>query len=215
MNQAIEWLSANWQWLLAFGVLPTIAVVRKAAPDVWAWLPDRLQWLPNALGAGLGAAVTASERGLSLAEAAQLFWLAFASFEATVHLTPRLLRGAKTMRGAAAAVVAGSLFLLLGGCSGGLEQARFQGVTVRLLKAAPRDAELCASLDNQHRWFGGAAKAAAFGAGASGVSTWPVEGKNAETALAVTAGGLALGAVGFEWMAQNAAEQYVEEGCAQ
>jgi hypothetical protein len=116
-----------------------------------------------------------------------------------------------TLRGSTAALVL--LALLLSGCTASFEEARLAGLQSRSpgrAMAAP-PSERCMALDDEHRWWGGVAQTTAVLASAQGISTWPIDGKNAETALAIGAGVTAAVAAGSAYLSAEAGEAWVRE----
>ena len=100
------------------------------------------------------------------------------------------------------------LALLCCSCAGSLEQARLEGVAARrglppgAVGSAP--SERCQSLDDTHRYAGGAATTAAFLAGAEGLATVPVEDSNARMWLALGIAVTGAAAAGAWWVAEDA-----------
>lgn len=103
------------------------------------------------------------------------------------------------------------LVLLLPGCAGSFEEARFAGGRVG---AAPEKVERCSSLDSTHRTWGGVAKTSAALAGASGLSTIATDDQRLDTGLAIGAAAAGAVAVGAEFVSQDAAASWARE-CSQ
>jgi hypothetical protein len=117
----------------------------------------------------------------------------------------------------AASKLAGSgivLAVLTFGCIGSFEESKFAGLDPQARAAAAPPSERCMALDNEHRWWGGVAQTTAVLAGAEGISTWPIDGKNVETALAIGAGATAAVAAGSAYLSAEAGESWVRE-CSQ
>ena len=109
------------------------------------------------------------------------------------------------------------LALVVSGCAGSLERARADGALLAAGAAEPDPGaaaarvERCERLDRQHRTWGAVAKGAAVLAGASGLSTLPVEDQEARAALAagaITAGAAAAAAVA---MSEGAAKSWARD----
>lgn len=107
------------------------------------------------------------------------------------------------------------LAFLLSGCGAQLESQRGARIAAaKVSTAAPgstRDAARCASLDDQQRLWGGVGKGAAFGAGAAGVSTIPVEDNGARIAIAATSVGLGVIATTALFIADGASASWARE----
>lgn len=79
-------------------------------------------------------------------------------------------------------------------CTGSLQQAQASGVKARQVRLlAPGSAERCQTLDDRRITWGAVGKGAAVLAGASGISTLPVDDERADIGLA--AGALTMAAV--------------------
>jgi hypothetical protein len=96
-------------------------------------------------------------------------------------------------------------------CTASLEEAKLAGLNPQARATATPPNARCRSLDNEHRWWGGVAQTTAVLAGAEGISTWPVEGKKAETALAIGAGVTAAVAAGSAYLSGQASESWARE----
>ena len=96
--------------------------------------------------------------------------------------------------------------LLVLGCAGSFEESR---ASVRI--GAPELSARCASLDDQHRTWGGIGKGSAVLAGAAGLSVIPVSGETGKVSLA--AGSAVAGAVAATavYVSEQAAGSYVRE----
>lgn len=97
------------------------------------------------------------------------------------------------------------------GCAGSLESAR-----PKTLSAESEPSPYCQGLDSKRQTWGAVAKGAAVVAGASGVSTLPLEGDRYETArIGVAAAGVGAAAVaaGAVFISEAAGDRWAEQ-CA-
>jgi hypothetical protein len=103
----------------------------------------------------------------------------------------------------------GGIIFLVTGCAGSLEETRAQ---IKL--GAPPPSERCVRLDATRRDWGAVGKGAAVLAGASGLSTIPIEDEGVRVGLAV--GSVAMGAVAATAfaVAEGASSSWVRE-CSQ
>lgn len=102
--------------------------------------------------------------------------------------------------------------LLCSGCAGSLEAARSSGASARssgAVGAASQDR--CAALDDKHRLWGGLAKGFALAAGGTGLSTIPVDDRDARIALAAGAVVAGIGAATSTYLSESAAESYARD----
>lgn len=110
------------------------------------------------------------------------------------------------------------LTVLLFGCAGTFEEARIAGAQKRAsyppgsAQAAASSPERCQSLSNAARTEGALGKFGAVLTGATGISTWPLEG-DLQTGAAITSGVLAAGTATALWLYETDSAAYIAEGC--
>ena len=195
---------------LAAAIPITLKVVALFKLDVTR-LPKWAQPIPGFLLALAGALLEQLQQGATIWDS--ILVLAFAWLGGTgVYHT------AKRWRSGASSKAAALLLLLVAlpattGCAGSLEEARFAGLNPQARAAAPAPSARCQSLDNQHRTWGAIGKGAAVLAGAEGISTWPVQGQSAETALAISAGVTAAVAATAVYISEDVGTTWTRE-CA-
>jgi hypothetical protein len=155
--------------------------------------------------------------GLVTSAAVKAKWLkpdsGLAVFVAT--LFPLTFHGRKSSS-ESSTILPGSLFiacaLLVSGCAGTFEESSGK------LQFGPRkavDPVLCREISSRARWEKALAQTGAVLTGATGIAAWPVEGKTAETGLAIGATVLAGGTVLVLTLYELDAAAYIEAGCAQ
>jgi len=110
-----------------------------------------------------------------------------------------------------------TLVLATVGCAGSLERARADGAVLAagVDRAAPEAeaarVDRCERLDRQHRTWGAVAKGVAVLAGASGLSTLPVDDPEAQTALAIGAVAAGAAAAGAVALSEGAAASWARD----
>ena len=215
-------------WLEVSAVVVGL-IIRLLKDDTFGPVVPR-QWRPAAAWAlGLvAAALQLAVEGHSLADAAMTAVFAPTLAMAGHHTFVEWLRSGKELRlpglmrdDEPKVMWIPAVVLILtapgiAGCGAHLETARHARIRSSILSpgTAQRDGDRCASLDDSQRLWGGIAAGATLGAGATGVSTIPVEGQSAETALAVTSVGLAVIAATAQYIATDSSESWARE-CSQ
>lgn len=99
------------------------------------------------------------------------------------------------------------LALALTGCAGSFEVAR----APKRVGAAQPPSERCIELDDRHAFWGGSSKFSAALAGASGLSTIPIEDERARIGLAAGSAVAAAIAVGADFISDSAGESWARE----
>ncbi len=226
LTSTLQALQAHAWYPAAAGIVTLLlALFRRVAPETWARLPRRWQWVPAVVLAALGAFVDAYASGVSWRIA--LVLTAYGAVTAglgaigLLHAAKRVAGGGEPPDGAVPVTVepspstlksGGLLFLALlafglTGCAGTFEEAR-------LVAASPEsklDVGYCRKLEDRRITWGAVGKGSALLAGASGLATLPVE--SSDTRLAV--GGAALGAgviaAASVYVSEQAGEAWVRD----
>lgn len=218
LTDLLEALSTRaWYPFAAIGLTLLIAIGKRVAPFVWDRIPQAWQWVPIVAAAGAGAFVEAWSSGVGwqAAMGLALYTALFGGMAGigTHHTGKRVIKKLRklghspTLPSLLALIVA---VPLLNGCAGSYEEARFTPKS-KVTKAAPRDSDRCRSLDDQRRWWGGAAKGSAALAGSSGLAIIPSQSTELDTALAIGTGVSAAVAAAAVWLSESAAESWARE----
>lgn len=108
-----------------------------------------------------------------------------------------------------------ALALALSACAGSLEHQRATGVAERRTGGAPEDraVERCETLDDRRQIFGGIGKGAGLLAGASGISTIPLEEADPAYRTAAAIGSLGFAAVAATtwYIAEKAGDSWARQ----
>lgn len=112
---------------------------------------------------------------------------------------------------AAALLLAVGFALSLSGCAGTFEESSGK---LQVGSRKTVDQVYCREISNRARWEKALATAGAITTGATGIAAWPVEGKQAELALAIGSTVLASGTVLVLTLYESDAAEYIEAGCA-
>jgi hypothetical protein len=104
------------------------------------------------------------------------------------------------------------LVFALSGCAGSFEESRAAAHPgIKLTPLSDR----CVSLDSTRRAWGASAKGAGFLAGGAGLATIPEYDKSARVGVAIGAAAAGALAVTSVFVSEDAATEFVKEGCAQ
>lgn len=176
-------------------------------------LPAWAQPIPGFLLATAGALIEQVNAGSTIWDFVLVLAFGWLGGNGVYHVAKRWTPGSGSKTAAA-------LLLLVAlpsmtACTQSLEEAKWAGLDPQARASAAPPSARCQSLDNQHRTWGAIGKGAAVLSGAEGISTWPVQGQSAETALAISAGVTAAVAATAMYVSEDVEATWARECAAQ
>ena len=213
MTNVLNYLNSPELAAILVVVIPILLKVASLFKFDTTKLPKWAQPLPALALAFLGSLLVYMESGKTLGDALLILVLSWAGaggvYSAAKRWVPK--PGEKTPKAVTSASIVFLALLTLPACAGSLEETRLAGLNPQARMAAPPPSARCASLDDQHRWFGGIGKTTAVLAGAEGISTWPIHSERGERALAIGAGVTAAVSIGSLYLSDQALASWQRE----